>query len=137
MSGIKTSVSVKLSWPDKALNPNSRAHRMAVWRVKKDAKFEAGWSTRASLGLDTFDPGEGRIPVHYTATPPIARDRDDDNLIASCKGQQDAIAKALGVNDNLFIAPTIEWLPPVAPGSLTITVGPRTLADAKRLGVAK
>ena len=116
-------LSIQLSWPDKALNPNSRPHRMALWRAKKDAKEAAGWTTKEVLGNRRFAPPAGRIPIHFIATPPTQRDRDDDNLIASCKAQLDAIAAALGVNDNLFIAPTIEWCPPVAPGSLIIRIG--------------
>jgi crossover junction endodeoxyribonuclease RusA len=116
------SVRVVLGWPNKVLNPNSRPHHMALWRAKKDAKDEAGWATKSALGRRAF-AHEGRIPIHFIATPPVQRDRDDDNLVASTKAHLDAIAKALGVNDKQFIAPTIEWKEPVAPGSLVIEVG--------------
>ena len=119
---LPTALSIDLGWPVKALSPNARVHHMALWRAKKDAKTEAGWATKSVKPLD-WSHGGSRLPVHFIATPPIIRDRDDDNLIASAKAHLDGIAAALGINDKLFIAPTIEWKEPRAPGKLTVVIG--------------
>lgn len=88
-----------LAWPDKRLSPNARTHWALKARLTKAARTAAGWATRASgVRVD----GVGAIDLHITFNPPDKRNRDMDNLIASCKGMGDGIADALGVNDHRF-----------------------------------
>lgn len=116
------SVLIELGWPAKALNPNSREHFMTKSRFIKAAKTTAFWATKAVLGRAEFPhDGEARIAVIVTAYPPDKRDRDSDNLLASCKSILDGIAQALGVDDKFF-DPRVQWAEPVSYGKLVIEV---------------
>jgi crossover junction endodeoxyribonuclease RusA len=97
------SVLIELGWPAKALSPNSREHFMTKWRYAKASKDTAFWATRASLGHSKLEhDGKTRIAVVITAYPPDKRDRDSDNLLASCKACLDGIALALRRQRQLF-----------------------------------
>jgi crossover junction endodeoxyribonuclease RusA len=121
-AGETTSVLLELGWPAKALSPNSREHFMTKWRYAKASKDTAFWATRASLGhAELKHDGKTRIAVVITAYPPDERDRDSDNLLASCKACLDGIALALKVNDSFF-DPRVQWGEPVPNGKLVIEV---------------
>lgn len=111
---------IELSWPAKELNPNSRPHRMALARVKKAARIEAGWATKIVRPFTWAS--DGPFDVHLKAYPPINRNRDNDNLIASVKAHLDGIAEVLGVNDSKFNAPTVEWCDVTQRGKLVIRI---------------
>lgn len=116
------SILLDLGWPAKALSPNSREHFMTKHRFARAAKDTAFWATRAVLGHGKFEhDGEARIAVIITAYPPDKRDRDSDNLLASCKSILDGIAQALGVDDKYF-DPRVQWAEPVSYGKLVIEV---------------
>lgn len=118
------SILLELGWPAKALNPNSREHYMTKWRYGKASKTTAYWATKAVLGHGKFEhDGSSQIRVVITAYPPDKRDRDTDNLIASCKALLDGIALALGTNDKHFDL-GVQWGEPVAHGMLVIEVRP-------------
>ena len=88
-----------LPWPAKALNPNTGAHRMALYRAKKAMKH-ACWAIAKQACLKV--PDAGPINVHLVCYPPIKRYRDEDNLIASMKAGLDGIAIAAKCNDSRF-----------------------------------
>ena len=112
---------IELAWPDQILSPNSRAHFMPLSRAKKTAKEAANWSTRSVKPLDWKHDGS-RLPVKIIAHPPINRNRDADNAIASCKSLLDGVAEALGVNDSLFDL-SFEWGDVVSRGKVIVEVG--------------
>lgn len=111
---------IELSWPAHELSPNARPHHMALHRFKKAARTEAHWATRI---VRPFAWGcDGPFDVHIRAYPPVQRDRDADNLVASCKAYLDGIADALGVNDSTFNAPSVEWCDITQRGKLVIRI---------------
>lgn len=111
---------IELSWPAKELSPNARVHHMVKHRFAKAAKTEAGWATKM---VRPFSWGsDGPFDIHIRAYPPINRNRDADNLIASLKSAFDGIADALGVNDKLFHAPTLEWCDVTQRGKVVIII---------------
>jgi hypothetical protein len=82
---------------------------MQLHNARKAAKKEAFWATRDVLPLGWKHDGESRIKLTIYARPAVRRDRDDDNLIAACKGFRDGIAQAMGVNDKLFELQPVVW----------------------------
>lgn len=112
---------IELSWPAKQLSPNARVHHMVKHRYAKAAKIEAGWATKSARPFDWGS--DGPFDIHIRAYPPVQRNRDTDNLIASLKSHLDGIAEALGVNDSLFNAPTVEWADITERGKVIVTIG--------------
>jgi len=92
---------------------------MVKHRYAKAAKIEAGWATKAAQPRDF---GGDRFAIHIRAYPPVSRNRDADNLIASLKPHLDGIADALGVNDSTFNAPTLEWADITQHGKVVIRI---------------
>lgn len=113
------SLLIELGWPAKALSPNARVHFHVKHRYAKAAKIEAGWATKFA-GVREF--GGDRFDIHIRAYPPVNRNRDADNLIASLKSHLDGIAGALGVDDSLFNAPTLEWADITQLGKIVVKV---------------
>lgn len=111
---MRGEIIIELGWPDKVLSPNSRAHFMAVARAKKLAREEAFWACKVVKPLDWKHDGS-RLPLVFTAHPPDARSRDDDNCAASLKAHRDGIAQALGIDDKLFDQ-RFRWGDPVKGG---------------------
>ena len=95
---------IELSWPAKELSPNARVHHMVKHRYTKAAKTEAGWATKIVRPLNWG--GDGPFDVLIRAYPPINRQRDADNLVASCKAHLDGIAEVLGINDSTLMMST-------------------------------
>lgn len=113
---------IELGWPAKELSPNARVHHIVKHRYAKAAKTEAGWATKIARPMDF---GGDRFSVHIRAYPPEAwRTGDDDNLSARLKSHLDGIAEALGVNDRLFNAPTVEWCDRTQRGKVVIILRP-------------
>ena len=110
---------IELGWPAKQLSPNARVHHMVKHRYAKAAKIEAGWATHQAHPRDF---GGDRFDIHIRAYPPVNRNRDADNLIASLKSHLDGIAGALEVNDSLFNAPTLEWADITQHGKIVVRV---------------
>jgi crossover junction endodeoxyribonuclease RusA len=113
------SVLIELGWPAKALSPNfrSRSHWPKTNALKK-AKEEGFFAAKAFGGKLDGRP----VKVVLTAYPPTKHARDADNLLASCKGQLDGIAKALGVDDSIF-DPRVQWGEPVKGGKIVVAIG--------------
>jgi crossover junction endodeoxyribonuclease RusA len=121
VSAAGGTILIELGWPAKQLSPNARVHHMVKHRYAKAAKIEAGWATKAAQPRDF---GGDRFDIHIRAYPPVNRNRDADNLIASMKAHLDGIAGALEVNDSLFNAPTLEWADVTEHGKVVVTVKP-------------
>lgn len=69
---------------------------------------------------NTLKP-QGRVCLAVTFYPPVTRERDRDNLIASFKAHQDGIADALGIDDRNFdVTYTVEA--PAKPGRVEVTI---------------
>lgn len=114
---------IELAWPDEALSPNSRPHHIAKWRASKAAKEAAGWATKIVKPRD-WDHDGSRLNLTFTAHPkPVARNRDDDNIVASLKSARDGIAAALGIDDSLFDTQPLQWGEPVNGGKIVVVVG--------------
>ena len=111
-------ISFPVSWPHKALSPNSRVHWGVKARATAGDRFAAKVNARVAgahkLKLD-------RPAVHLVFRPPVRRNRDDDNMVASCKAILDGIADALRVDDSRFIL-TFEWGEPVRGGRIDVTI---------------
>lgn len=101
-------ISVETGWPMPRLWPNSRAHRMAVYRAQASATKEAFWATNIVKPRGWKAEGE-RFKLTIRAHPSVNRDRDDDNLVAACKAFRDGIASALGIDDKLFDLQPVQW----------------------------
>lgn len=113
---------IELGWPARALSPNhrSRSHWPKT-NALAAAKREGFYATLAAM-RGCRPEIEGRVALVVTAYPPVRRDRDDDNLIASIKGHRDGIAKALKVDDSQFEQRPIQWGEPVKGGKLVVEI---------------
>jgi crossover junction endodeoxyribonuclease RusA len=113
---------IELGWPAKQLSPNSSVHHMTLHRFKKAAKTEAGWATKLAIQSNRdWEPSAEKVKVHLLAHPPEAwRTGDADNLVARIKAHLDGIARALGVNDRIFDAPTVTWADRTPNGKLIV-----------------
>lgn len=117
---------ITLPWPDKRLNPNSRAH----WRQMASAKAAAREGARILTfgAMQSFEKtkadyaGLERISYIVAFYPPDRRWRDDDNMIASFKAARDGIAEAMGVDDRRFAAHYF-FRPSEAPGRVEVEIG--------------
>jgi crossover junction endodeoxyribonuclease RusA len=87
-------------WPDKALSPNARLHWSKVSKHKK-AQRKAAYVLTLATGIRSI-AWEGDIHLWIDFYPPDRRARDQDNMLASCKGLLDGLADALGVDDKRF-----------------------------------
>ncbi len=109
-----------LPWPSPALSSNARIHPLALHRVKKAARAEAGWAVKALPRPQLPDTGD--IALRVTFEPPSRR-IDRQNMPHLVKAAIDGIAEALGINDNRF-APEYVHADPVRGGRVTIEVMP-------------
>lgn len=101
-------ITVETGWPIPRLWPNSRDHRMQVWRAQQAATREAYWATNL-VKPRNWKPNGERFKLTIRAHPSVRRERDDDNLIAAAKSLRDGIAHALGVDDKLFDIQPVQW----------------------------
>lgn len=112
---------IELPYPAKILWPNGRGHYMARHR---EFQKHRQWAQAAGLAYlrQFWDAVPDRI--HWTVTfyPKTRHPIDDDNARASLKAYQDGLAAAIGVNDNIFSAPTIQWGEPVKGGKVVVEI---------------
>lgn len=111
---------IRLSWPDKLLNPNSRAHWAKKHQKQKAYKLE-GWGEAVALGLSVREAlaASERINVEIEFYPPDHRSRDEDNAVASLKYALDGISKGIGVDDSRFRI-SHRFMEPVKGGAVMI-----------------
>ena len=94
-----TSLKLKLPFPPKELSPNNRGHWAAHARAFKAYKalcIKECWAQH----IKAFPIGN--IHLDITFCPPDNRARDSDNMLASFKAAQDAIAHVIGIDDRFF-----------------------------------
>lgn len=117
-------MTVTLGWPSRALSPNARPHWAMLARAKKAARVEGFCDAMSALKF--IKPSALKdvkaVRIQVTFTPPNARRRDLDNLIASIKAHLDGIADAIGIDDSRWIwaAPVIAK--PQKPGRVVVTI---------------
>lgn len=120
-------LTVELSWPDRALSPNSRANWRVKWRAQQWAKLEARMLLRKAANVKGFEVADlyigETIPLRYVFRPPNKRRRDLDNFVASMKAAQDGLAEALGVDDSVFDLGKPEWGAPLEHGGVFVVIG--------------
>jgi crossover junction endodeoxyribonuclease RusA len=116
-------MTVTLGWPSRALSPNARSHWATLARAKKAAR-EEGWIAARYHDGRISAPASAPVSIQVTFTPPNARRRDLDNLIASIKAHLDGISDAIGIDDSRWIwaAPVIAK--PEKPGRVVVTLTP-------------
>lgn len=96
---------------------------MAMARVKKAAREEANWATRYVKPITWKHDGTSRFDLHIMVHPmPVGPVPDQQNIIAALKAHFDGIADALGVNDKLFNAPTLEFIERTRNGKIYVRV---------------
>jgi crossover junction endodeoxyribonuclease RusA len=118
-------MTVILGWPSRALSPNARSNWAVLAKAKRAARIEGYYAARW-IGAPVY--GEAAVSIQVTFTPPNARRRDLDNLIASIKAHLDGISDAIGIDDSRWIwaAPVIAK--PEKPGRVVVTITPVEVA---------
>jgi len=112
-------ITIELPWPDKALSPNGRPHKMAKARMVKAARKTAWAVTLGALkGKKWADPS---AHLRWSFHPKTANAVDKDNCIASVKSYQDGIADALGIDDKTFSA-EYQILEPIKGGAVRVAI---------------
>lgn len=110
--------SITVSWPARVLSPNVSAHGARKGAARRVQREEAYWLTKeAKIAIPDHVP----VRIRLDAFPRHERKRDYDNLLASCKGALDGLAKALGVDDSIF-RPALEIHPADGTGRIVMTV---------------
>ena len=86
---------LRIPYPPSALNPN----RKAGWKKKYRVKEAYSEEVATICIIDRVPRMRGKVKATITFHPPDKRRRDQDNMIASFKAAQDAIAQRIGVDD--------------------------------------
>jgi crossover junction endodeoxyribonuclease RusA len=113
---------IQTGWPGRVLSPNGRPNRWRKAEAVKAAKNEAYFATSEAIGRSFATALPDRVKVTIHARPAVVRNRDDDNLVASCKAFLDGIAARLGVDDRRFDLQPVHWIPARSPGQLRFEV---------------
>jgi len=115
------SLRIQTGWPSSNLSPNGRPNRWQKAKSLRQAKNEGFIATLSAKPVGfQFGPGPLKVTIH--AQPPIKRERDDDNIVASAKPFRDGIAAALGIDDKRFENQPVQWQEPKRPGRLIFEV---------------
>lgn len=118
-----------LPWPPAMLNPNSIAHWSKKYRAKQSYK-KACWAVAKNFRPQFAD---GKIKFRLTFVPPMKRNRDEDNLIASMKSGFDGLAQAWGIDDLRFSFAS-EIVEPKRPGCVILeTLTPCPYKQTRKL----
>ena len=107
---------IRLPYPDRALNPNTRRVWQASLKPKQEARkvgyYEAwneAWKNRSAffdkIKIFNDKPLRLRIAIH----PPDNRRRDWINAVRAIKEYEDGIFDYLGIDDNLIKHIDIRW----------------------------
>jgi len=128
-------VIISAPWPPSGLSPNARLHWAQKATITKGYKAAVGWEAKAQ-GIKRIEART--LFVTITFCPPDKRPRDRDNMIASAKAAQDAIAAMIGVDDSKWV-PTYRVGDPVKDGQVVFAF-PEIIAgktDAELLAEAR
>jgi len=93
-----TKVTIDLPWPHKDLSPNARVHWGKKARAVRAARAEAHFMAIKAHARKQLDGAS--ISVVATFSPPDARRRDRDNMLASIKPYLDGISDQIGIDDS-------------------------------------
>lgn len=97
---MTTRQTITLPWPPAALSPNARhGHWGSHYKARKKYKDNCLKEMLAQK-IKRMDADELRVRI--TFHPPDKRLRNKDNMIASFKYGQDAVANAVGVPDEYW-----------------------------------
>lgn len=123
---MKQSISIDLPWPSRVLSPNARPNRYYKAQVFKQTRLGVKAITlnrMRSEGIKSIEPkGDGLLNIQLVLTPPINRQRDEDNMVANCKAVFDGIAEAVKVNDHFFHLREQVWNKAKSPGKLQVII---------------
>lgn len=110
-------ITIKLPWPDRALQSNSRAHYMVKYRANSKARYDAFWA-----GKQADLPCWPNAQIFIEYYPPSYRG-DIHNVASALKGQIDGIADAMGCDDKGFVVdyPTV-WAGKVPGGEVVYRI---------------
>ena len=111
---------IELPWPPKTLSPNNRACRFAKARDTKKYRRDCYLCAKAA----NVRVSSESLTLALTFCPPDRRRRDLDNMLASAKGLIDAVADALGVDDQHFSL-LLDRGEPVMGGAVKVKVLPK------------
>jgi Holliday junction resolvase RusA-like endonuclease len=112
-----------LPWPDSALSPNrSKGHHWgATHAAKKIARESAFVLTK--IAKKSYTAPSGEIPLTLVFVQPNKTRMDLDNLLSSMKSALDGVAKALRIDDVVFMPVTISREYGGKPGHVRVTIG--------------
>ena len=123
---MRRSISIDLPWPSRVLSPNARPNRYYKAQVFKQTRLGVKAITldrMRSEGIKSIEPkGDGLLNIQLVLTPPINRQRDEDNMVANCKAVFDGIAEAVKVNDHFFHLREQVWNKAKSPGKLQVII---------------
>lgn len=123
---MKQFISIDLPWPSRVLSPNARPNRYYKAQVFKQTRLGVKAITlnrMRSEGIKSIEPkGDGLLNIQLVLTPPINRQRDEDNMVANCKAVFDGIAEAVKVNDHFFHLREQVWNKAKSPGKLQVII---------------
>ena len=110
-------IQILLPWIDYKTAANSGMSNRGMRARRKKKKEETLLLTRSTPQLV-----EKQIPIQIIFHPPDRRARDLDNALACLKGELDAIAHRIGVDDKYFRPITIDWGAVIKNGQVIITL---------------
>ena len=93
---------IRLPFPDRALNPNTRRVWQASLKPKKEAREVGYWAAQQASFRKTEQcfVDYTNLRLRIAIYPPDNRKRDLDNIVASLKAAQDGIFEYLGMDDS-------------------------------------
>lgn len=122
----KMSLVIRLPFPDPLLFPNRKNGRgyKATLTAKQRQRDDAYILTLAAKRASDFsvEPG-AKIPLSIVFVEPSNHHRDLDGCLSAAKSQIDGMAKALGVDDNVFQPVMLDRGGVGAPGAMICAVG--------------
>lgn len=88
--------------PVSKLGSNSRLHYRVKNKLMQSQKNTA-WRIALAANYHRVEWPRGRLAVWIDGYPPNRIARDEDNFLAALKGALDGIARAMGVDDSVFV----------------------------------
>ena len=93
---------IELPWLPKGYNPNgSQANYRGKARAAKKYKQDCAWACMSQRVTRIYADS---VDVTVTFHPPSLRRYDLDNALARCKQGLDAVAEAIGVDDDMWLS---------------------------------
>jgi crossover junction endodeoxyribonuclease RusA len=99
---------IDLPWPPAALSPNARLNWRAAHRKRHSYRHTCAWTC---VDQKVRKIEAERVKATIIFSPPDARRRDIDNMLASIKAAIDAVAEAIGIDDSKWAIELCRGLP--------------------------